>query len=205
MAIALPLWIYWAFCLVATGLLLSNRMLSQSLLSPMASISRQGYFPTMLISWFVTLATAAIYILFTVKQVEGNYEVPDLLIFSGLNGTLEQCMFVLWFLVGCFVGQRLFPKSPWAIFGSGYISYVLYSGLIHPLFWFPVLPQHDPFWPMVFILPVMSIFWMWLYWRYQALLEIIAMHIVIDWLTVGHLHFPWFEPFQLASVVPSMS
>ncbi|MFQ3613728.1 MAG: hypothetical protein SNJ68_08445 [Cyanobacteriota bacterium] len=91
-----------------------------------------------------------------------------------------------------------FSERPLGEFLSGYLSYVLYSGLIHPFFWFAVLPEHQPFLPMVAILPLMSFFWMWLYWRYRDLLSIIAMHIVIDWITVGHLHFPWFEPFQLA-------
>jgi hypothetical protein len=51
---------------------------------------------------------------------------------------------------------------------------------------------------MAFILPFMSLFWMWLFWRYQAIVAIIAMHVAIDFLTVGHLHFPWFESIQLS-------
>jgi hypothetical protein len=197
MAIELPLWIYWVFCGVAAVLLWANRPFALSLLSPDSSSSRQGYPLALSLGWGATLATAAIYVLFTIKILEGPYRIPDLAIFSVLNGVLEQLMFVLWFLLGCYLGKQWFSKRPLWEFSTGYLSYVLYSGLIHPFFWFAVLPEHQPFLPMVAILPLMSFFWMWLYWRYQDLLSIIAMHIVIDWITVGHLHFPWFEPFQI--------
>ncbi|MEO1403570.1 MAG: hypothetical protein AAFV72_20310, partial [Cyanobacteria bacterium J06635_1] len=129
--------------------------------------------------------------------IDGPYELTDLTLFSIANGVLEQLMFVFWFLVGSYLGGRLFPKQPLRSFGMGYLSYVIYSGLIHPLFWVRVLPSHEPFLPMIGILPLMSLFWMWLLWRYRAVTAIVAMHIVIDFLTIGHLHFPWFEALYL--------
>lgn len=197
MAIELSLWIYWAFCGVAAVLLWANHPFALSLLSPDSGSSRQGYPLALSLGWGATLATAAIYVLFTVKTLEGPYRILDLAVFSVLNGVLEQLMFVLWFLLGCYLGKQWFSDRPLGEFSTGYLSYVLYSGLIHPFFWFAVLPEHQPFLPMVAILPLMSFFWMWLYWRYRDLLSIIVMHIVIDWITVGHLHFAWFEPFQV--------
>ncbi len=197
MAIELSLWIYWAFCAVAAVLLWANRPFALSLLSPESGSSRQGYALALGGGWGATLGTAAIYVLFTVKTLEGPYRIQDLAVFSLLNGVLEQLMFVLWFLLGCFLARQWFPdRSLWG-FVSGYLSYVIYSGLIHPFFWFAVLPEHEPFLPMVMILPLMSFFWMWLYWRYQDLSGIIGMHVVIDLITVGHLHFSWFESIQI--------
>jgi hypothetical protein len=74
------------------------------------------------------------------------------------------------------------------IFVGGYLSYFIYSGAIHGLFWFQLWPEHDPFMPVA-LFALMSFFWMWLFWRYKAVLAIVAMHVVIDFLTVGYLHF----------------
>ena len=197
MAIEANIWIYWLFCAIATIIVITKRKFAYTLLSPALDSPQKEQNKTLflILGWTATLLTSAIYILFTVKKETGAYELPDLISFSLLNGILEQFMFVFWFLLGCYLAQQKFPKDSIIIFVLGYLGYFLYSGAIHPLFWFQVLPEHQPFMPMVFILPFMSLFWMWLLWRYQAIVAIIAMHIAIDFLTVGHLHFNWFEFF----------
>jgi chlorophyllide a hydrolase len=113
-----------------------------------------------------------------------------------MNGVLEQLMFVFWFLLGVWVAQRLNIKASWQIFGLGFLSYSIYSGLIHGLFWTNLLPPHEIVKAVsvrLGLLLVMSIAWMWLFWRYRALVAIIAMHASIDFLSMGHLHFAWFE------------
>ncbi|MEM9161981.1 MAG: hypothetical protein AAGC54_02795 [Cyanobacteria bacterium P01_F01_bin.4] len=200
MAIEPEIWIYWGCCF-ASALLLAlwvvrYRPVADGLISPDVD-DRDGYLSALAMGWGVTLLAAAIYVLFTQKYVDGAYQLTDLTLFSVANGVLEQLMFVFWFLVGSYLGQRLFPKQPIRSFWVGYLSYVVYSGLIHPLFWVQVLPSHEPFLPMIGILPLISLFWMWLLWRYRAVMAIVAMHIVIDFLTIGHLHFPWFESLYL--------
>ncbi|PSB04809.1 hypothetical protein [Merismopedia glauca] len=199
MAIETNIWIYWFFCAIATVLVIFNRKFADTLLSPDLNSPQkdQNYKISLILGWVFTLLASAIYILFTAKKETGSYELTDLIGFSFFNGVLEQFMFIFWFLVGCYLAQKKFAKHSMVIFVFGYIGYFLYSGLIHPLFWFQVLPDHEPFMPMAFILPLMSIFWMWLFWRYRAVVAISIMHIVIDFLTVGHLHFPWFESIQL--------
>ena len=199
MAIETNIWIYWLFCAIATLLIIFNKKFAYTLLSPALTSPQKEQNKTffLILGWGFTFLASAIYILFTVKIKAGAYELPDLVSFSLLNGILEQFMFVFWFLTGCYLAQKKFPSHSILIFVLGYLGYFLYSGAIHPLFWFQVLPEHQPFLPMVFILPFMSLFWMWLFWRYQAIVAIIAMHIAIDFLTVGHLHFPWFESLQL--------
>lgn len=200
MAIEPEIWIYWGCCCVPAlflALWVSRyRPVADGLISPDVD-DRDGYLSALVMGWGVTLLTSVIYVLFTQKYVDGAYRLTDLTLFSVANGVLEQLMFVFWFLVGSYLGQRLFPKQPLRSFWVGYLSYVIYSGLIHPLFWVQVLPSHEPFLPMIGILPLMSLFWMWLLWRYRAVIAIVAMHIVIDFLTIGHLHFPWFESLYL--------
>ncbi|MEM8805823.1 MAG: hypothetical protein AAGF01_07335 [Cyanobacteria bacterium P01_G01_bin.38] len=200
MAIEPEIWIYWGCCCVSAlflALWVSRyRPVADGLISPDVD-DRDGYLSALVMGWGVTLLTSVIYVLFTQKYVDGAYRLTDLTLFSVANGVLEQLMFVFWFLVGSYLGQRLFPKQPLRSFWVGYLSYVIYSGLIHPLFWVQVLPSHEPFLPMIGILPLMSLFWMWLLWRYRAVIAIVAMHIVIDFLTIGHLHFPWFESLYL--------
>ncbi len=198
MNIETPIWIYWLICAIATVTVVSKRKLAYELLSPDSneSQSSKGYAISLALGWGATLLASAVYILFTVKNETGPYLFPDLISFSLLNGILEQFMFIFWFLVGCYIAQRWFPRDSIKVFAIGYISYCLYSGIIHPFFWFQVLPNHEPFTPMAAILPFMSAFWMWLLWRYRAIAAILAMHIMIYFLTVGHLHFTWFESAQ---------
>jgi chlorophyllide a hydrolase len=142
--------------------------------------------------WLTTLLAGAGYVLLTHKYVEGNYRFTDLIAFSFVNGALEQFMFIFWFLLGCYVGKLKVPDSPRLIFTFGYLGYAIFSGLIHAYFWVRVLPSHEPALLMPFALAAMSLSWMWLIWRYQAVTAIITMHVTIDFITVGHLNFPWF-------------
>ncbi|OUC16678.1 MAG: hypothetical protein B0A82_00115 [Alkalinema sp. CACIAM 70d] len=197
MAIEIQIWLYWLVCLLAAVLLMVTRQKIPGLLSPQLETTEQsGYLRSVLLGWAFTGLAAINYILLTHKETPGTYQLTDLGVFSLVNGTLEQLMFVFWFLLGCWLGKQLNVQSPWKIFGLGFLSYSLYSGAIHALFWVNVLPKHQPALIMPVFLLIMSLGWMWLFWRYRALGSIITMHIMIDFLTLGHLHFPWFESYQ---------
>jgi hypothetical protein len=179
---------------------LVTRTLYFRLLSPnFNSLQKdKNYTIALTLGWITTLLAATVYILFTRKYETGAYEIPDLLMFAFSNGVLEQFMFIFWLLLGCYIGKRYAPNSPKLIFTFGYISYAIFSGLIHAFFWTTVLPRHEPVSAIMAVaLSIMSLVWMWLFWRYRAVIAIIAMHIVIDFLMIGHLHFNWFESFQL--------
>ncbi|KST65229.1 hypothetical protein [Mastigocoleus testarum] len=199
MMIETSLWVYWLFCLLAMILVISNRKYIYSLLSPDSESSQdKGYVIFMILGWLVTLAVSIAYVLFTRKYETGSYNISNLITFSILNGILEQFMFIFWFLLGCYVAIKITPSKPKLTFTFGYISYAIFSGLIHALFWVQVLPSHKPVTVIMALgLGTMSLIWMWLAWRHRAIMAIIAMHIVIDFITVGHLNFAWFEPFQL--------
>lgn len=199
MAIEASVWLYWLACSGIGALLLVNWHKIPNLLSSEwnSDKGREGSALALAWGWGATLVAAIAYILLTQKQSAGYYHLQDLLIFSFLNGSLEQLMFISWFLLGCWLGNQWGNQSPSRIFGLGFLSYALYSAAIHALFWVNVSPDHQPapVIPIFFIL--MSLGWMWLFWRYRAILTIIAMHMVIDFLTVGHLHFSWFQSPQL--------
>ncbi|HEY9625441.1 MAG TPA: hypothetical protein V6C78_34295 [Crinalium sp.] len=199
MAIEMPIWIYWFICGLATALILINQQSIPKLLSPVLNSSQrqQGYSLALTLGWVATLFAALGYILLTHKEVAGSYQIQDLLVFSLLNGTLEQLMFIFWFLLGCWLAFRWSIQATWKIFGLGFLSYSLYSGAIHAFFWVKVLPAHQPALVIPVVLFFMSLAWMWLFWRYCALGAIIGMHVALDFLAVGHLHFAWFEPYQL--------
>jgi hypothetical protein len=200
MAIETNIWIYWLFCAIATFLLITNRKFAYTLLSPDldSSTKDKNYTISLILGWITTLLAATGYILLTRKYETGAYAIPDLFLFSFSNGILEQFMFIFWLLLGCYLGKMYAPRSSKLIFTFGYISYAIFSGLIHAFFWTTVLPRHEPVSAIMAVaLSTMSLVWMWLFWRYRAVIAIIAMHIVIDFLMIGHLHFTWFESIQL--------
>ncbi|NJK61484.1 MAG: hypothetical protein HC921_01260 [Synechococcaceae cyanobacterium SM2_3_1] len=191
MAIEASVWLYWLACSGAGVLLRVNWRKIPNLLSSQLSSAKgqEGYTLALTLGWGATLVAAITYILFTQKESAGDYQLHDLVIFSLLNGSLEQLMFISWFLLGCWLGNQWGNQSPSRIFGLGFLSYALYSAAIHALFWVNVLPQHQPAPVMPIMFMLMSVTWMWLFWRYRAIFVIMSMHIVIDFLTVGHLHF----------------
>jgi chlorophyllide a hydrolase len=203
MEIETPVWFYWLACGGAIAILFVKRQQIPSLLSPDLTLPQpqKGFIPALLLSWVATFAAAIAYIVLTQKQAPGSYHIPDLMLFTTFNGVLEQLMFVFWFLLGCWIAHQLKIQSGWKVFGLGFLVYSIYSALIHGLFWVNVLPPHEIMSGIAIrmgLLMVMSCLWMWLVWRYRAFAVTILMHCTIDFLSIGHLHFAWFEPYQLA-------
>jgi chlorophyllide a hydrolase len=157
---------------------------------------KKDYYVFLFLGWLTTACAAIAYILFTHKLTGGSYQVSGLIIFSICNGVLEQFMFIFWFVLGCHLGSLYAPRNFKLIFITGYISYFIFSGAIHAFFWLKVLPAHEVVTSIVIpLLSIASLIWMWLLWRYRAIVAIVAMHILIDFVAIGHLHFSWFEGF----------
>lgn len=192
MNIEVSIWIYWVFCTIAMFLIIQNKaILVPSLLSPYAnnSATKRNYQYTIGLGWFTTLISAIGYILFSYKTEIGSYHVLDRLIFSVFNGILEQFMFLFWMLVGCYLAKQWFAHRPRLVFISGYLSFAVFSGFIHALFWKSVLPHHEPnTFIIITMLSIMSLVWMWLFWRYKSIIPIMTMHVCLDWIMISHLH-----------------
>ena len=198
MNIEIQIWVYWLFCTAAMLLLAFNRITRvEQLLSPEANQSvrkSQSYLSALSLGWLTTFLAAIGYIIFANKTVTGPYQFPDLILFSVLNGILEQFMFLFWLLVGCSLAKQWRPRRPKLAFISGYLTFFVFSGLIHAFFWKVVLPPHETnAIAIISILSVMSWFWMWLFWRYKAVLQIIAMHVCLDFVMISYLHSDWIE------------
>jgi chlorophyllide a hydrolase len=196
MKIELSVWIYWAVCLAAATTVVLNREFAYGLLrSPTAQVfPRYGYGSSLTIAWVLTLLAAGSYVALTHKQQTGSYDAADLIAFAVLNGVLEQFMFIFWFLLGCYLTRVWRANHPIAEFFVGYLTYAIYSGVIHAWFWMGVLPPHVP--NRIVTVPslsIMALSWMWLLWRYRAVVAIIVMHVTMDMLMIGHLHSHWFE------------
>ncbi len=225
MALEGTIWIYCFFCGLATAVLIANRSRVSVLLSPVLAGSAisttyeddnnkgdknavysavyRGYPLAIALGWLTTALAAISYIVLTQKEAIGTYSIPDLALFTLLNGALEQFMFIGWFLLGCLLAKSLGAKASWQIFGLGFFIYSMYSGFIHALFWTTVWPAHLLNFIVIRVcfLTLMSISWMWLFWRYRAVGPIICMHMVIDFFTIGHLHFNWFDAYHLNSLM----
>lgn len=200
MAIEASVWIYWGCCLIAASLVVAQRGSAEQLLGPRleSPLDKHGYKTALSFGWVLTLMTAFSYVLFTRKFETGPYSIGDIVTFSLLNGVLEQFMFIFWFLCGCYLGKLAAPANEKWVFASGYLGYFCFSGPIHAFFWVAVLPAHLPVTSlMVSLLAATSLAWMWAFWRYRAVGAIVAMHAVMDFLMIGHLHTKWFEPHQL--------
>jgi chlorophyllide a hydrolase len=194
MNIEAGIWTYWGLCLIAAIALVAHRQFAMGLLGPPPASRTTGYRVSLTLAWLLTLLAAGGYVVLTKRLKPGSYALPDLVTFALLNGTLEQCMFIFWFLAGCYLARRLGLKHPAGRFLTGYSVYAIYSGLIHAWFWMKVLPAHLPAGSvMVPALSIMSLSWMWLLWRYRSVLAIVAMHVTMDMLMIGHLHSHWFD------------
>jgi chlorophyllide a hydrolase len=196
MNIEWSIWIYWGLCLVATLTVAAHRRVANGLLWPPSSSAtvRRGYRRSLALAWALTVLTAGAYVLLTHKLQTGPYTMADLIAFALLNGVLEQLMFIFWFLAGCWLAKSWRAKRPRAQFFVGYLTFAVYSGLIHAWFWIKVLPPHVPAGAVVVpALSLMSLSWMWLLWRYRAIIAIVAMHVALDFVMVGYLHSHWFE------------
>lgn len=192
LAIETIVWIYWFFCAIAMFLVISNKKFVNASIGANVSSPRfdRNYKISLIFGWIATIIAATCYILFTRKYEAGYYSLLDSFLFSFLNGILSQYLSIFWFLIGCFISRFFAINNSQLVFTSGYISYALFSGAIRAFFWTKVLPHHEPNGIIMFLtISIMSLAWMWLFWRYRAVIPIIAMHFVMDFLTIGYLHF----------------
>jgi len=64
-----------------------------------------------------------------------------LLVFSIGNGIAETFMFYAVFRLGTALAGKA-TSNPWILFSAGFLLFVIYSGLIHGMFWINILPEH---------------------------------------------------------------
>ncbi len=124
-------------------------------------------------------------------------DIPTVITFSIGNGIAETFMFYAVFRLGSALAGR-FTQNPWAIFMTGFFFFMIYSGLIHGLFWLNVLPHHvvqtSPYKP--FFMPVQLLIassWALSFFWYRDIRTVIFLHALVDLTMVCNVKFSLFS------------
>ena len=119
------------------------------------------------------------------------------LVFSIGNGIAETFMFYALFRLGTTLAGR-FTQNPWALFITGFLCFIIYSGLIHGLFWINILPEHvvqtsvyKPFFMPVQMLIAGS--WALSFFWYRDIRSVIFLHALVDLTMVCNVKFSLFN------------
>ncbi|TLU51795.1 MAG: hypothetical protein FDX12_04430 [Chlorobium sp.] len=119
------------------------------------------------------------------------------LVFSIGNGVAETFMFYAVFSLGTLLAGR-FTVNPWVVFMTGFICFIVYSGLIHGLFWINILPTHvvqtSPYKP--FFMPVQMLIacsWALSFFWYRDIRSVICLHALVDLTMVCNVRFSMFN------------
>ena len=119
------------------------------------------------------------------------------LVFSIGNGIAETFLFYAVFRLGTTLAGR-FTQNSWALFITGFICFIVYSGLIHGLFWINILPQHvvqtslyKPFFMPVQMLIASS--WALSFFWYRDIRSVIFLHALVDLTMVCNVRFSLFN------------
>jgi chlorophyllide a hydrolase len=119
------------------------------------------------------------------------------LVFSIGNGIAETFMFYALFRLGTALAGR-FTQNPWALFFTGFLFFITYSGLIHGLFWINILPQHvvqtslyKPFFMPIQLLIAGS--WALSFFWYRDIRSVILLHALVDLTMVCNVKFSLFN------------
>ena len=119
------------------------------------------------------------------------------LVFSIGNGIAETFMFYAVFHIGTTLAGRI-TQNPWALFVTGFLFFVIYSGLIHGLFWINILPEHvvqtslyKPFFMPVQMLIACS--WALNFFWYRDIRSVIFLHALVDLTMVCNVKFSLFN------------
>ncbi|KZK74522.1 MAG: hypothetical protein A3K90_05210 [Pelodictyon luteolum] len=120
-----------------------------------------------------------------------------LIVFSIGNGIAETFMFYAVFRMGAALAEKT-TMNPWVVFSAGFLFFILYSGLIHGLFWLAILPEHvdqtSPFKP--FFMPVQMMIagsWALSFFWYRDIRSVIILHALVDLTMAWNVKFSLFN------------
>jgi chlorophyllide a hydrolase len=185
----LAIYIYWAL-----GLTVGLVFFPRALVSP--NWRYEGRRLTLLSVSLALLAVNAAVYSKSVFDGGRTIDLASVLIFSLGNGIAETIWFYAAFSFGRDLAER-FAAGRHVQFVAGLLTFMLYSGLIHGLFWMTVLPEHiaiaSEFRP--FLMPVLlaiTLSWaLWFYW-YRDLHTVMVLHALIDITMICNVKFSMF-------------
>jgi len=124
-------------------------------------------------------------------------DLLTVLVFSIGNGIAETFMFYAVFRLGTALAGR-FTQNSLALFFTGFIFFMVYSGLIHGLFWINILPTHvvqtSPYKP--FFMPVQMLIacsWALNFFWYRDIRSVIFLHALVDLTMACNVKFSMFN------------
>jgi chlorophyllide a hydrolase len=180
------IYLYWALGLGA-GLL----WLRQDILSPNLRFDARRI---ALLS--VSLALVAINaVVYTGCTADGGRTLDPLsvAIFSLGNGIAETIWFYAFFRLGEGLASRVVASS-WIRFACGLLALMIYSGLIHSLFWMSVLPEQTlqstalrPF--LMPVLTLIAVSWSLAFFWYRDLHSVALLHALVDLTLICNVKF----------------
>ena len=113
-----------------------------------------------------------------------SLDIASVILFTVGNGIAETFMFYAVFVVG----ERLVgfaTNNSLALFIGGFVFFMVYSGLIHGLFWIELLPEHvnqaSPFKPL--FMPTQILIagsWALSFFWYRDLPSVFVLHGLVD-------------------------
>lgn len=119
------------------------------------------------------------------------------LVFSIGNGVAETFMFYAMFRLGSLAASKV-TGNAWVQFAAGFFLFMIYSGLIHGLFWINILPEHvvqtSPYKP--FFMPVQLLIagsWALNFCWYRDIRTVIFLHALVDLTMVWNVKFSLFN------------
>jgi len=136
---------------------------------------------------------------YTHSTTDGGRALDPLtvLIFTIGNGIAETFMFYAVFRLGTALAGRL-TQNAWALFITGFLFFIIYSGLIHGLFWINILPEHvvqtSPYKP--FFMPIQLLIagsWALNFFWYRDIRTVIVLHALVDLTMVCNVRFSLFN------------
>ncbi|TCD47516.1 hypothetical protein E0L29_07695 [Chlorobium sp. N1] len=124
-------------------------------------------------------------------------DIATLVVFSIGNGIAETFMFYAVFRIGETLAGKV-TTNAWVLFAAGFLCFMIYSGLIHGLFWLDILPEHvdqsSPFKP--FFMPVQILIagsWALSFFWYRDIRSVILLHALVDLTMAWNVRFSLFN------------
>jgi hypothetical protein len=192
MALSVPvmIYIYWAIA-VAVGFVFFRKEIAS--FNPQFDARRI----VLLIFSLVIIALNAWVYSHSTTDGGRSLDFLTVLVFSIGNGVAETFMFYAMFRAGAFLASRV-TGNEWAQFIAGFFLFMIYSGLIHGLFWINILPEHvvqtSPYKP--FFMPVQLLIagsWALNFFWYRDIHTVIFLHALVDLTMAWNVKFALFN------------
>ena len=190
----LQIYLYWAI-----GLLMGFLVLRDELMSFNQTFDKRRI-------WLIIAMAAVVLFNMVIYSNSTTYgtrtlDPLTLIVFSIGNGIAETLIFFSFFkLAETLVGKVV--QKPWVLFLTGLFVFMIYSGLIHGLFWIEILPEHIVDTPenaiyRSFFMPtqiMLALGWSLCFFWYRDLYSIFLFHGLVDATMVYCVRFSFFPP-----------